>query len=98
MVTVNSDIRHHIKYLHTLKRKYNKHSTDSNKIKIENLLQAKISHTISNYEANLVSTYAKNNNSKIYSYIKNIARSTSLPSTLFHASIPANPKAYAFNN
>ena len=100
----NSDIRHHIKCLHTLKRKYNKHPTDSNKVKIEeseNLLQAKISHAKSNYEANLVSTYANNNNSKIYSYIKNIAKSTSLPSTLFHDSIPANSdsaKANAFNN
>ena len=90
--------------MHTLKRKYNKHPTDSNKVKIEeseNLLQAKISHAKSNYEANLVSTYANNNNSKIYSYIKNIAKSTSLPSTLFHDSIPANSdsaKANAFNN
>ena len=35
------------------------------------------------------------------SYIKNIAKSTSLPSTLFHDSIPANSdsaKANAFNN
>ena len=55
----------------------------------------------SNYEANLVSTYANNNNSKIYSYIKNIAKSTSLPSTLYYDSIPANSdsaKANALNN
>ena len=73
----NSNIRHHIQCMHTLKRKYNKHPTDSNKVKIEEseiLLQAKISHAKSNYEANLVSTYANNNNSKIYSYIKNIAK------------------------
>ena len=44
----NSDIRHHIKCLHTLKRKYNKHPTNNNKVKIEEsetLLQPKLNLT-----------------------------------------------------
>ena len=84
---IPSHIRHHIKCLHILKRKYNKCSTDSNKVKFgesENLLQAKISQDSKfNYEANLVSTYANNNNSKFYGYIKNITKSDSLPSKHF---------------
>ena len=78
----NSDIRHHIKCLHTLKRKYNKHPTNNNKVKIEEsetLLQPKLSNAKSDYEARLVSTFANNNNPKIYGYIKSITKSNLIP-------------------
>ena len=64
----NSDIRHHIKCLHNLKTKYNKHPTNNNKVKIEeseSLLQPKLSNAKSDYEARLVSTFANNNNPKV---------------------------------
>ena len=64
--------QHHIIYLYTLKGNITNAPLIVKIEESENLLQAKISHAKSNYEANLVSTYANNNNSKIYSYTKNI--------------------------
>ena len=47
-VWFNSDIRHHINYLRTLRQKFNNNPTEYNKNKLEssqNLLQAKISNS-----------------------------------------------------
>ena len=99
----NFEIRHHINCLHTLRRKYNKHPTDSIKSKIEeseSSLLTKITDAKTNYENNLVTTFANKNNSKIYKYIKNITKSHSIPSTLFHNSCSVSTdssKAHAFN-
>ena len=100
----NSEIRHHINCLHTLRRKYNKHPTDSIKSKIEeseSSLLTKITDAKTNYENNLVTTFANKNNSKIYKYIKNITKSHSIPSTLFHNSCSVSTdssKAHVFND
>ena len=51
-----SEIRHHINCLHTLRRKYNKHPTDSIKSHIEeseSSLLTKITDAKTNYENNL---------------------------------------------
>ncbi|MCY3929513.1 MAG: reverse transcriptase family protein [Acidobacteria bacterium] len=100
----NSDIRHHIKCLRTLKRKLNKRPTNNNKVKYENssnLLQAKISSAKANYESNLISAFANNNNSKIYKYIRSLTKSHSIPPTLHYNSISADSdldKANIFND
>ena len=77
----NSDIRHHIKCLRTLRRKHSKHPTDYNHTKLENSqvqLQSKISDAKNRYECNLVTQFAGNSNSKIYKYIRNLTKSTSI--------------------
>ena len=68
----NSEIRHHIKQLRTLRRKCSKHDTTNNVTKLkslESLLSAKVSAAKSDYETNLVASI-NNNNSSIYKYIK----------------------------
>jgi len=100
----NSNIRHHIKCLRTLKRKHTAHPTTANLTNLENSqeqLQSKLSAAKSRYESNLVHGYATKNNSKIYKYIRNITKSASIPSTLFQNSSPINcdfEKANLFNN
>ena len=65
----NSNIRHHIKCLRTLRRKFNKRPTDNNKMKYENssnLLQAKITSAKANYESDLITAFANNNNPRVH--------------------------------
>ena len=87
----------------TLRRKCNKHPTATMRTKIEESeksLQAEISKAKIDYKANLVSSCANNSNNKIYQYIKNITKSSSIPQTLFHNSSPISSdlsKAEAFN-
>ena len=100
-VWFNSDIRHHINCLRSLRRKFNNNSTEYNKNKLEtsqNLLQAKISNAKMTYESNLVTT---SDNSKIYKYIRGFTKSKSIPSTMYHNFTTFdcdNDKANAFNN
>ena len=83
-----------------LRRKYNEHPTDSIKFKIkesESSLLTKITDAKTNYENNLVTTFANKNNSKIYKFIKNITKSHSnlhlvlLTSTILCFSQPVPP-------
>jgi len=99
-VWFNSDIRHHINCLRTLRRKFTNNPTGHNKNKLESsqkLLQAKISNAKTNYETNLITTF---DNSKIYKYIRGITKSKSFPSTMYHNSSSfhsGTQKANAFN-
>ena len=98
----NSNIRHHIKCLRTLWHKLNKHPTDYNKMKYKNssnLLQTKISSA--NYESDLITSFASNNNSKVYKYIRGLTKSHTIPPTLHHGFIIADSdtdKANIFND
>jgi len=103
MIIINlpTDIRHHIKCLQTIRRKYNNHHTEHTLANLEQSqqqLQLKIS---ADYECNLVSESANNNNSPIYKYTRNLTKSASILSTMFHDSSPVtcdNEKANSFNN
>ena len=67
----NSSIRHNFNRVRTLRRKYNKHPSEQNKLKLENnetLLQAEISNAKADYESTLISNFSYSN-SKIYKYI-----------------------------
>ena len=100
----NSNIQHHhIKSLRTLRCKLNKCPTENNK-KYEdfsNLLQAKINSAKANYKSDLITAFANNNNSKVYKYIRSLAKSHTVPPTLHHDSIIADSdidKANICNN
>jgi len=98
----NSDIRHHIKCIHTLRCKHKRRPTEYNLTNLEysqQQLQSKISNAKSIYEHNLVSEFANNYNSKIYKYIKEFTKSASIHSTMVHDSHPIicdNDKANIF--
>ena len=103
-VWFNSDIRHHINCLRTLRRKLNKHPTNNNKTKYNNsstLLQTKIRSAKDNYESNLVASFTNTNNSKIYKYIRSLSKSNPIPPTMHHNGIFVNTdsdKANIFND
>ena len=72
----NSDIRHRIKCLRTLMYKLNKCPTGNNK-KYKNSSNSSkqiLSPTKANYESDLITAFA-NNNSKIYKFIRSLAKS-----------------------
>ena len=100
-VWFNSDIRHHINCLRTLRRKFNNNPTEYNKNKLDssqNLLQAKISNARTIYESNLITT---SDNSRIYKYIRGFTKSKSIPSSMYHNSTTLDSdidKVNAFNN
>ena len=93
-----------IKCLRTLRRKLNKRPTDNNKTKYENssnLLQAKLSSAKTNYESDLITAFANNNNSRVYKYIRSLTKSHTIPPTLHHNSMVADSdidKANMFND
>ena len=81
-----SNIRHQIKCLRTLRKKYKSHPTDHNLNCIktaEDNLQNSIQQAKANFEANLVHNFAFSNDSKIYQHVRNITKSASIPATVF---------------
>ena len=77
----NSDIRHHLKCLRSLKRKFTTHPTKNRESKIhemENLLQLKLSQAKSNYETKQINSQSSNP-AAIYSYIRSISHENALP-------------------
>ena len=98
----NSSIRHNINRVRTLRRKYNKHPSEQNKIKLENnetQLQAEISNAKADYESTLISNFSYSN-SKIYKYIRSLTNSNCIPCSVYYDSISANSdsaKAFLFN-
>ena len=80
----NSDIRHHLKCLRTLRRS---HPTTQRKRKIdcmENLLQEKLVHAKATFENNLIESHVLSNSSAIFSYIRSsVSCQNALPSTVY---------------
>ena len=64
-------------------------------------LQAKISSAKTNYESDLITAFANNNNSRVYKYIRSLTKSHTIPPTQHHDSIVADSdidKANMFND
>ena len=102
-VWFNSEKRHHLKRLRTMKRRFRFHATPPLKSKIHQLddfLQQKLILAKSNYETRLIETYQSSNSSKIFSYIRSLSTQNMLPSTLYLENILATTdfeKASLFN-
>ena len=96
-------IRHQVNCTRTLKKKYNKSPTNTNLIRLNNaekLLANQISSAKSEYEGKLISDFAFRNQPKIYKYIRNIKKSTSIPNTVHFGKASATNdvnKAILFN-
>ena len=85
----NSEIRHHLKCLQSLRRKFKSHQTlhIMNKIQqSEKSLQSKIQQAKSNFESKLIasfhSTSSRSPSSVVYSYIRSISSQSSLPAVM----------------
>ena len=80
------ELRHELKCLHTL-RKIFKHSPTPHNLDhlnhAEAQFQLNIDSTKSNYEANLIHSFAYHNNSKIYEYIRSITKTKNIPTLLY---------------
>ena len=87
----NSDIRHNIKQLRTLRRRYKQHPTHRISCTINSLeltLQNKINAAKQSFEYNLINCHATTSNSKIFKYLKSIRKSNNVPSVIqFESSI-----------
>lgn len=82
----NSEIRHEINRVRTIRRVSRKSPTPTNSIKLERAelyLQEKMTAAKSDYETNLVHNFAFNNSCKIYNYIKSFSKQDSLPQIMF---------------
>ena len=100
----DSEIRHHLNCLHTLRRKYNSHPTPHQLSKLkfsEEMLQKKMVWAKSEYEANLLKSFLPNNKtSMIYKYISSITGCNAIPPTVYFDSCSASSdmdKASLFN-
>ena len=91
-VWFNSEIRHHLKCLRTMKRRFRFHATpqlESTIHQLDDFLQQKLILAKSNYETRLIETYQSSNSSKIFSYIRSLSTQNMLPSTLYLENILA---------
>ena len=78
-------IRHQVNCVRSLKKKHYKSPTNTNLTRLNNtekLLANQISSAKSEYESKLIKDFAFNNQPKIYKYIRNIKKSTSIPNTV----------------
>ena len=95
-----SEIRHHIKCLHTLRRKFRLHPSDQIAAKVKSLevlVQEKITSAKNSYESSLINDFALADNNKIYSYIRNITKTRSIPSTVHFDSLAASSNSDRVN-
>jgi len=99
-----STLRHNVKCVRTLKKKYLRSLTENNKTRLQTaeknlsneFLQAK-----STYESTLIHNFGSSNDSKIYQYITNITNSHLIPLTVHLDSSSAQDdfsKATLFNH
>ena len=89
----NSEIRHNIKQLRTLRRRLKHHPTQHilNTIgSLEKTLQDKIAVAKQTFESNLINTFASTNNNKIFKYLKSITKLNNIPSVMNFESSTAN--------
>ena len=99
----NSEIRHELNCIHSLRRAYRKSPSPANSLKLdkaESLLQDHMKQAKSQYESDLVQGLANGNSNKIYQYIRSLKKQDSFPATMHldatHASIDTE-KASLFN-
>ena len=89
----NSEIRHNIKQLRTLRHRFKHHPTQHtfNTIgSLERILQDKIVVAKQTFEFDLINTSASTNNNKIFKYLKSITESNNIPSVMNFDSSTAN--------
>ena len=89
----NSEIRHSINRLRTLRRRHKRHPTQyiSDMIdSLEKALQEKIPVAKLTFESELINTCASTNNNKIFKYLKSITKSNNIPSVMNLESLTAN--------
>ena len=86
----NPEIRHSIKCLRSLRRRYERHPTQHifNTIdSLEKVLQDKIAAAKQTFESDLINTYASTN---IFKYLKSFTKSNNIPSVMNLGSLTAN--------
>ena len=100
----NSEIRHHLKCLRSMRKKYKLHPTPQRRVKInssEILLQCKMEQAKVAYETNLIESHQTHSSTTIYSYIRSMSGLNALLSSIMHlhniAAATDNEKAYLFN-
>ena len=89
----NSTIRHHLNKLRSLRKKCRRNPSFNNTSKLSSVelqFQTEILEARCTYESNLVTNFARSNDSKIYSYIRSLTRHNSLPSVVQHGSVTAS--------
>ena len=78
----NSDIRHHLNCIHTLRKRCISHPTIHNSSKLQ-LSETQIQHQMlaakDNFEAELILNSSPNNISRVYKYINSITRHDAVP-------------------
>ena len=99
----NSNIRHHIKCIKTLKRSLAKTSTQTKMFRLscmESDLQALIQSSKLEYEQHLINTF-HSNSKKLFNHLKSMSTQKSCIGTIIHNSSPVTDpthKAELFNN
>jgi len=81
-----SEIRHIIKRLRTLRRRYKLHPSQNildTIASLEDTLQSKISSAKLDFESSLISNFASTNNTKIYKHLKSISKSNCMSITVY---------------
>ena len=97
-------LRHQLKCIQTLKRRYHKSPTEHIKSRIllsENQVALESSLAKSSFESYLINHFVTGNQTKIFQYIRSITKSHSIPSTIFHNDSSAsndNDKATIFHS
>ena len=78
----NSDIRHHLNWIHTLRKRCISHPTIHNSAKLQ-LSETQIQHQMlaakANFEAELILNCSSNNISRVYKCINSITRHDTIP-------------------
>ena len=96
-------LRHHIKCVRTLRKKYLRSPTERNKTQLhaaEVNLSNEFIQAKTTYESNLIHNFASTNDSKIYQYIRNLTNSHLIPTTIHLDNLSAHDdfgKATLFN-
>ena len=100
----NANVRHQLHKVRTLRKKSVRNPSAANKLKLkdaEECLLIKMSNAKSMYESRLVEEYAFNRNNKIFTYIKQIMKSDSLPKVMHldgRSESSDSEKAFLFNS
>ncbi len=96
----NSEIRHHINRLRYRRRQFRIKPSNAARSTLdfeEKILQEKINKARSTWERNLVDEFAGSSNHKIYTHIRSLSNSSSLPSPMFLETSDPQVQADLFN-
>ena len=100
----NSNVRHNLNCIHSLRRKYKNNPNILRKQKLEHselLLQSIMSSAKSTFEETLIKDCAYSNSNKLFDYIRSLTNSSSIPHTVYFENQSAatdKDKASMFNS